>query len=86
MEKHYEKAYADIIYPAIYGKPYEKDVQLGMDDSDDLATDDDSETLDKSNEYGRTRTQFKKGNEDGIRFSSKEIDDEDQQALDLEDN
>ena len=84
MEKHYEKAYADIIYPAVYGKPYEADVQLGMDDTDDLATDTDSDTLDKSNEYGRTRTQFKKGNDSGVRFSSKEVEDEDQQALNLD--
>lgn len=85
MEAHYERAYSEIIYPAIYGKPYDRDVQLRMDDPDNLATDADTDELDKSNEYGRTRTQFKKGNEEGIRFASKEIDDEDQQALNFDD-
>lgn len=57
VEKNYEKAYADIIYPAIYGKPYEEPVQTSMFDKDELETS--SSELDKSNEYGVERTRFK---------------------------
>lgn len=68
MEKHYAKLYADIIYPAIYGKQYEEPVQLDIFDDDTLQTD--SETIDKSNEYARTKNQFKQGNKEGVRFTS----------------
>lgn len=69
MKKYREKQYADIIYPAIYGKPYEEPAQTSMFDDDELASDED--TLDVSNEFGRTSTQFKKGNTQGLRFASK---------------
>lgn len=61
MEKYYQQQYADIIYPAIYGKPYEEPVQTSMFDDDELVSDE--ATLDVSNELGRTSGQFKKGNE-----------------------
>jgi hypothetical protein len=67
MQKHYQKLYADIIYPAIYGKTYEDPVQMDMFD-DTLQTD--SETIDNSNEYARTKNQFKIGNTQGVRFGS----------------
>lgn len=70
MEKHYQKLYADIIYPAIYGKEYEEPVQLDIFDDDTLETD--TDTLDKSNEYARTKNQFKQGNKEGVRFASKD--------------
>ena len=70
MEKHYQRLYADIIYPAIYGKSYEEPVQLDMFDDDALSTD--ADTIDKSNTYARTKNQFKSGNKEGIRFSSKD--------------
>ena len=69
MEKHYKKLYADIIYPAVYGKEYEEPVQLDVFDTDSLETD--SETIDKSNEYARTKNQFKQGNTQGVRFAPK---------------
>lgn len=69
MEKHYQKLYADIIYPAVYGKDYEEPVQLDLFDDDSLETDID--TLDKSNEYARTKNQFKQGNTQGVRFAPK---------------
>ena len=75
MEKHYQKLYADIIYPAIYGKEYEEPVQLSFDDidgNDELVTDRD--TIDKANTYNQDRTRFQKGNKQGIRFASKEND------------
>lgn len=56
-EKNYKKAYADIIYPAIYQKPYEEPVQTSVFDADTLDTSTDE--LDASNEYARTSTRFK---------------------------
>lgn len=68
MEVHRQRDYADIIYPAIYGKKYEEPVQLSIEDKDELDTD--KETIDKSNEEGRTRGQFKPGNKLGRKFTS----------------
>ncbi|MBO5711337.1 MAG: hypothetical protein J6R47_00725 [Acholeplasmatales bacterium] len=78
MEKHYNKLYADIIYPTIYGKKYEEPVQLDIFDNDDLATD--TDTIDQSNTEARTKNQFQKGNTQGIRFAPKAAK-EDQVAL-----
>lgn len=72
MEKHYSKLYADIIYPAIYGKDYEEPVQLDLDSDDDLTTDKD--TIDTSNKWARTKNQFKPNNDYGIRFTSNKPD------------
>lgn len=86
MEKHYQKLYADIIYPAIFNKEYEQPVQLTFDDGaevNDLATDDD--TLDTSNEYGKNRTKFQKGNTQGVRFAKEPEEDKSQLELDIED-
>ena len=70
MEKHYKKLYADIIYPAIYGKKYEEPVQLDIFDDNELDTD--SETIDKSNQYAVDKTKFQKGNTQGVRFAPKQ--------------
>ena len=59
MSKNRKKQYADIIYPAIYGHPYEEPVQLSIDDEHDL---NDINTIDIANKEGRTRGQFKAGN------------------------
>lgn len=69
MEKHYKKLYADIIYPAIYGKKYEEPVQLDIFDDNNLETD--SETIDKSNQYAVDKTKFQKDNTQGVRFAPK---------------
>jgi hypothetical protein len=79
IKDHYPKKYADIIYPAIYKKPYQEPVQMTIDDTDDLVTDKD--TLDIANKYGKERTQFKKGNVQGIRFSKEDNDIDDDQIL-----
>lgn len=68
MQEHYPKMYADIIYPAIYGKQYEEPVQLQFDDSDELETDID--TIDKANQAAVDRTRFQRGNTQGVRFAS----------------
>lgn len=62
MEKHHERLYQKIIYPAIWKKEYEEPKQLSLfDDEDELATD--TDTIDTSNVYARTKNQFKQGNE-----------------------
>lgn len=58
MEQHYENMFANIIYPAIYHKKYEKPTQTSLFDKDDLDTD--TEIIDKSNEEGRVRGRFKR--------------------------
>lgn len=78
MEKHYQRLYADIIYPAIFNKEYEEPIQLQLDDtSDELATDD--TTLDTSNEFGKNRTKFQKGNTQGVRFAKEDSPEDDAQ-------
>ena len=37
---------------------------------DDDTLDSDAEMIDKSNEYARTKNQFKQGNTQGVRFAS----------------
>jgi len=71
MEKNQKRLYADIIYPAIYGKKYEEPVQMDLFNNDELETDE--QTLDKSNEYARTKNQFKPGNE--YRYQKQEKED-----------
>ena len=71
MEKHYQKLYADIIYPAIYEKEYEDDVQLSFDDIENDNLIDDSEQIDISNKEAKTRGQFKPGNQSGVQFTAK---------------
>ena len=78
MEKNQKRLYADIIYPAIYGKKYEEPVQMDLFNDDELETDE--QTLDKSNKYARTKNQFKPGNE--YRYPRQEK--EDTIPLDLE--
>lgn len=58
-KNHMEKAYADIIYPAIFGKKYEEPVQLDIFD-DTLQSDE--RTIDTSNEEGKISGRFKPGN------------------------
>lgn len=79
IQDHYERSYAEIIYPKLYGKEYEDPVQLGLFDKDEL----DNADTDAANAYGRTRTQFKKGNQSGIQFAKEPVSDDDQIELDL---
>lgn len=71
MKKHYEKMYADIIYPAVYGKKYEQPVQLDLQGADRLETD--TDIIDKANIERQAQTKFKKNNTQGIRFSSSKL-------------
>ena len=61
MEQHMEHLYAEIIFPAIYGREYDVEYQLSLDGSDELDSTED--TIDASNEEGRKRGQFKQGNQ-----------------------
>ena len=88
MQVHYQKLYADIIHPAVYGTDYEEPVQLSIDDMenpDTLAGEESTDTLDSANEYNKERTKFQKGNDQGIRFAEKPQEkDEDQLEIDEE--
>lgn len=79
IQDHYERQYAEIIYPKLYGKEYEDDVQLSLFDKDELDNDD----IDAAIDAGATRGQFKKGNQSGIQFAKEPVSDDDQIELDL---
>lgn len=79
MEKHYEKLYADVIYPAIYGKKYEKDVQLPMDDEEPTSPD----LINKANLAAVQRGRFQKGNTQGIRFAKADEEEAEQGEMDI---
>ena len=72
MGKHYKKAYADIIYPAIYQKEYEEPIQLDIFDTNRKYAKTGKDTLDKANaQTGRgDKGKFTSGNE--FQFKSKE--------------
>lgn len=61
MEKHYDRLYKKVIYPAIFQKEYEEPEQLSIFSDDELVTD--TDTLDKANIHARTKNQFKSGND-----------------------
>lgn len=77
MEKNMQSAYADIIYPAVYGKRYEKPVQQSLFDTDELSSEESD--IDKANIEARKKGQFKAGNE--YRYQKPEIS-KDQLTLD----
>lgn len=82
MEKNMPDLYAKIIYPAIFEKEYvpmseygkEDEIEIKQSEEEPLETD--TDTIDTANKWNRTRTQFQKGNDYGIRFTSpkKQID------------
>lgn len=60
-EEHMQKAYADIIFPKLYGMKYDRAVQLGLFDSDDLDTS--KQTIDIANKIGKNRGRFSSANQ-----------------------
>lgn len=72
MKIHYKKMWADIIYPAIWGKEYEEPIQLDIDTINKNNLDTDTATIDNSNIEARDRGKFKKDNKLGIRFAPKQ--------------
>lgn len=79
-EEHLQKAYGDVIFPAIYGMKYNKAIQLGLFDSDDL---NDTEVIDIANALGRERGRYKTGKETAgqMKFKKKETEPKNQQSL-----
>ena len=55
VEKHYQKLYADVIYPALYGEEYQDAVQLQLDDEQNEA-----EIIDAANKEARIRNTWTK--------------------------
>lgn len=84
MKEHQKRLYADIIYPAIYGKKYKEPVQLDVFDDDTLS--DDEETIDTANKQARAKGQFAKGNQQGVRFAPKNNQQQSIDDLEGEDN
>ena len=84
IQEHYEKEYAEIIYPALYNKKYTDPVQLSLFDDNNLQST--SSDIEKSNEEGRVRGQFKQGNKQGVRFAPKNNEEDGQQELDFEED
>lgn len=78
MKKHYQKMYADVIYPAIYGKEYEEPVQLPIEDETEVETD----VVDKANIEKEQSTRFQQGSKQGVRFAKEP--DGSQETFDLE--
>ena len=85
MQKHQERLYAEIMFPAIFDRDYEEPVQLTIDDIDsDDTLQTDRDTLDKANDYNKRRTQFQQGNTQGIRFASNDDTDDEETQLSLD--
>lgn len=80
-EEHLQRAYAEVIYPAIYKKKYEEPYQPGLFDKDEVETD--QEIIDVSNKAAQERGRFKPGNQQGIQFAPNEKDSE-QSEFELE--
>lgn len=69
--QYMQKNYADYIFPAVFGRPYDKDVQLSLfNQTAKLRTSRD--ILDTANRIGRDSGRFKPGNQ--YRFKKKEED------------
>ena len=77
-ETNMQSAYARLIYPKIYDKEYQKDVQLSLIDTDEL----DNRDIERANKYAKTKTQFQKGNE--YRYQKQDKPSEDQLTLEDE--
>lgn len=78
FEKNKKQQYADILYPAIFGKEYEEPVQLSFDDSDELESD--TQIIDDANKAGIERGRFQAGNQ--YRFQKSDKPDPNQQSID----
>lgn len=81
FEKNKQKQYADIIYPAIYGKKYQEPIQLSLEDEEELSSSKD--LIDKANTLGRERGRFKPGNP--TRFQPQNKQNPNQLELEIED-
>lgn len=75
MEVHYQRKYADLMFPKLFGIPYQKAVQLNLFDTDDILDDSENEIA-LSNSFGRERTRFNKeiqvNNQRNFRFNKED--------------
>lgn len=85
METHMERQYADIIFPKLYGMPYNQAVQLNIFDTGD-ELEDDKETIELSNRYGRDRGKFRSDQQvnNQATFTKRNEINPDQAALELD--
>lgn len=80
MEKHYPQLYAEIIYPAVYDRPYEDSYQTDILNKDNLSADETEDNVVASaNKWAKTRGQWQKGNEYRFRPNNN-----DEQQFDLD--
>lgn len=91
MQERQERLYQSIIFPAVYGQRYSDEIQQQLFNPDTGKTarnylNTGKDTINKANEIGKTRTQFKKGNTQGVRFAKTDNDEPDQVQLDLDNN
>ena len=59
MEDHYQRLYADVIFPRLFNMPYQRAVQLNLFDTGSNELDSKENEIKLSNRYGRTRGQFR---------------------------
>lgn len=59
MEEHYQRLYADVIFPRLFNMPYQRAIQLNLFDTGTDKLDSEENEIKLSNRYGRTRGQFR---------------------------
>ena len=59
MEEHYQRLYADVIFPRLFNMPYQRAVQLNLFDTGTDELDSKEDEIKLSNRYGRDRTKFR---------------------------
>lgn len=74
MEKNYQRVYADIMYPAIYQKPYEEPVQMQFGDTGRKYAKTGKDTLNKANKQDDRddKGRFAQGNKSGQKFTARD--------------
>lgn len=86
MKETYERKYADLIFPKLFGMPYDKAVQLNLFDTDDTLDSSEGEIA-LSNRFGRQRTRFNKdvrvNNQKNFGGKANMLDDDNKPKLDL---
>ncbi len=74
MREHRPNMYQKVIYPAIFDKEYEKQQVDMFDEIENNEVEDNRAQIDAANKWARTKNQFKKGNQSGIQFAPKDLD------------
>ena len=59
MEEHYQRLYADVIFPRLFNMPYQRAVQLSLFDTGSNELNDNQDEIKLSNKYGRERGKFR---------------------------